>query len=255
MPHARNGDTRVRFEELGGPRDAPALALVFGFGMTLHEWAEFGYVARLQDRFRLVAIEPRGHGGSSSPRAPEAYRLDDLASDVLAVLDHLELSRALVWGYSLGAKIALALAAARPERVSGLVLGGLELRAAGEPRGDLVTDTLARGGDAWRALWQQMFAVPPATAERLARVDAPALIALRRAEFAWDSLADAARRVAAPCLLYAGEACFFRDATRDAARLFARSRYVERAGANHFAVMLEAAWICREVAAESGRLS
>ncbi|HET8726813.1 MAG TPA: alpha/beta fold hydrolase [Alphaproteobacteria bacterium] len=249
MPYARNGDVLVHFEDFEGPQAAPVVALVFGIGMPLQEWVDFGYVERLRDSFRVVAIEPRGHGRSSCPREPDAYELGHMASDIRTVLDGLEIPRVIVWGYSLGAKIALAFASSAPDRIEGMVLGGFEPHSEVDPSNDVVAATLARGGAAWRDLWQQMFDVPPATADRLARADTRALRALRQAEGGWETLADAPRRITAPCLLYAGEHCFFRDAVRDMAGRFADARLVERNGANHFELMPDSGWICAHVRA------
>ncbi len=247
MPHAKNGTLWIHYEELGGERDLPPLVLVFGFGMSLRDWVDLGYVAPLQEAFRLIAVEPRGHGASDGSTNADDYHLDLLASDVVAVMDHLAIEKAILWGYSLGAKIVLALTRRRPERLAGLVVGGFELASEVRIDDDLVVDTLRKGGAAWRDLWGRMMALPPPMADRLSHVDTGALIALREAEGRWESLAGVPDIIAVPCLLYAGEHCFGRDVVRAAARSIASSRYVERAGLTHFQVLGESAWICIEV--------
>ncbi|MBN9620419.1 MAG: alpha/beta fold hydrolase, partial [Actinobacteria bacterium] len=76
-----------------------------------------GLAPALAERFRLIRIETRGHGGSPTPPATGPVTLADLAADVLAVLDELGVNRAHVAGLSLGGLTALWLAAHAPHRV------------------------------------------------------------------------------------------------------------------------------------------
>ncbi len=71
---------------------------------------------------RVVSYDARGHGVSSPAPAPDAYGYDELSADLLAVLDELELDRAVLAGGSMGAHTILRLALDVPERVAGLVV-------------------------------------------------------------------------------------------------------------------------------------
>src|SRR5271165_7027580 len=70
---------------------------------------------------RAIAYDNRGSGASSVTPGP--YTIGQLAGDALALLDHLSIDRADVFGMSMGGMIAQALAISRPERVRHLVLG------------------------------------------------------------------------------------------------------------------------------------
>jgi pimeloyl-ACP methyl ester carboxylesterase len=70
----------------------------------------------------VIAYDARGHGRSSPAPDPAAYAYESLAQDLLAVLDALDLPRAVLAGASMGAHTALRLALSAPERVAGLVL-------------------------------------------------------------------------------------------------------------------------------------
>jgi pimeloyl-ACP methyl ester carboxylesterase len=70
---------------------------------------------------RALAVDLRGHG-ESDPADDGVYDVPALAGDVKAVADHFALRRFLLVGHSLGATVAIAYAAAHPERVAGLVL-------------------------------------------------------------------------------------------------------------------------------------
>lgn len=67
---------------------------------------------------RVVALDLRGHGGSS----PAAYALSDLAGDVADLFQHLQLERAVLLGWSLGAQVALASLRLLGRRVERLAL-------------------------------------------------------------------------------------------------------------------------------------
>jgi pimeloyl-ACP methyl ester carboxylesterase len=75
--------------------------------------------------YRVVAMDNRGHGQSGKLYDPAAYTSDLMAEDALRLLDHLGIKRADVMGYSMGARISAHLALRHPERVRGLMMGGL----------------------------------------------------------------------------------------------------------------------------------
>lgn len=110
--------TVVLHHQLTGPSDAPVLVLVGSLGTTLELWQPL--VARLSRRWRVVAVDIRGHGGS--PVATGRTNVGDLAGDVLALLDSLGVRRFGYCGLSLGGAIGQVIAALRPARVGALVL-------------------------------------------------------------------------------------------------------------------------------------
>lgn len=71
---------------------------------------------------RVVLLDLLGHGNSDKPRHAAEYRLDVYCDEVVALLDHLRLERAVLGGISLGANVSLQVAVQHPERVRGLVL-------------------------------------------------------------------------------------------------------------------------------------
>jgi pimeloyl-ACP methyl ester carboxylesterase len=105
------------------------IVLVHGFASTAQvNWRHPGWVGTLTEAGRrVIALDNRGHGGSSKLYDPGAYHSAVMAEDVRALLDHLDLERADVMGYSMGARIAAFFALAHPQRLRRLVLGGLGL--------------------------------------------------------------------------------------------------------------------------------
>ncbi len=115
-------DVPARTEDRGEP-----ILLVHGFAST-HQinWINPRWVETLtQAGRRVIAFDNRGHGASEKLYAPEAYDSSLMASDATNLLDHLDIGRADVMGYSMGARIGAYLALDGPGRVRSLILGGL----------------------------------------------------------------------------------------------------------------------------------
>jgi len=117
MPFLKIGDCVHRYLDEGA-KELPALLLANSLGTDLHIWDEVA--ARLARHFRVIRYDKRGHGLTEAPTPP--YTVDDLAADIVGLLDHLEIGRALVCGISVGGLIAQAFALSHPERVRALVL-------------------------------------------------------------------------------------------------------------------------------------
>lgn len=100
------------------------VVLLHGFIMNMESnWIDGGVFEALSDEYRVVAFDLRGHGSSGKPHDAERYGLE-MVNDVLRLIDHLELERVHVVGYSLGGILALKLIDLAPERLFSLVLGG-----------------------------------------------------------------------------------------------------------------------------------
>jgi pimeloyl-ACP methyl ester carboxylesterase len=106
--------------------DEPVL-LVHGFASNVHaNWIGPGWVRDLTGAgYRVIAFDHRGHGKSSASYEPADYAPSKMAGDAAALLDHLGIGRAHVFGYSMGARVSTFLALEHPERVATLILGGL----------------------------------------------------------------------------------------------------------------------------------
>lgn len=109
-----------------GDRSEPIL-LIHGFASNhavnwvFPQWAK----TLTADGRHVILYDVRGHGRSEKRYDPDEYRIEVLAQDAIALLDHLKLPRVDVMGYSMGARIAAFLQRMAPERVRALVLGGL----------------------------------------------------------------------------------------------------------------------------------
>src|SRR5262245_10804358 len=124
MPSFRHGQVELVYLDEGA---GEPVVLVHGFASNAAvNWVHPGWVATLtRAGRRAIALDLRGHGASTKLYDPAAYHSAVMAQDVGALIDHLGLPNADVMGYSMGARIAAFLALAQPQRVRGLILGGL----------------------------------------------------------------------------------------------------------------------------------
>jgi pimeloyl-ACP methyl ester carboxylesterase len=108
--------------------DGPPIVLVHGLSSNSRIWDDVA--ARLAERYRVVALDQRGHGLSDRPT--DGYGFDKMVGDLLRLIDALELERPALVGHSWGGNVALELAARHPDVVRALVLvdgGFIELSA------------------------------------------------------------------------------------------------------------------------------
>jgi pimeloyl-ACP methyl ester carboxylesterase len=127
MPSFKNGDVEIAYLDEG---DGEPIVLVHGFASTKEvNWVQPGWVSALNRAGRrAIALDNRGHGASSKLYDPAAYHSATMADDVRALLDHLNIERADIMGYSMGARITAFLAVKHPERARSVILGGLGIR-------------------------------------------------------------------------------------------------------------------------------
>lgn len=118
MPHVLTADgIRVHYE-VAGRASAPPVVLVQGLAVDKHGW-DLQRVALLRNH-RVIALDNRGTGRSDKPEGP--YRLEQMADDVVSVLDHAGVDSAHVVGTSMGGAISQILTIAHPDRVRSLTL-------------------------------------------------------------------------------------------------------------------------------------
>jgi pimeloyl-ACP methyl ester carboxylesterase len=125
------------------PRDADVVVLaIHGVASSHMVWRPT--VRELADRVPACVLAPDLRGRGHSAALPSPYGFDAHVADLLATLDDAGVEKALVVGHSMGAYIATAIAAAHPERVSGLVLldGGLAVPSAFGPDADELIEAM-----------------------------------------------------------------------------------------------------------------
>ena len=102
-----------------GPREAPTIVLLHGFGASLQTWDAWG--TELEKQWRVVRIDVPAFG-LTGPAVNQDYSDEADVVRLLALFDQLDLPQAIVGGHSMGGRIAWNFAATHPERVSHLLL-------------------------------------------------------------------------------------------------------------------------------------
>jgi pimeloyl-ACP methyl ester carboxylesterase len=114
---------KIHYSDVGA---GEAVVLVHGFASTVeHNWGGTGWIAALSEKYRVIAVDVRGHGLSDKPHEPRSYGYASMGADVTRLMDHLGIERALLMGYSMGASIAIELMLSHPGRFRAIVLGGI----------------------------------------------------------------------------------------------------------------------------------
>jgi pimeloyl-ACP methyl ester carboxylesterase len=124
MPSFHNGAVEIAYLDEG--KGDPVL-LVHGFASSKNvNWVYPTWVSELKKHGRrVIALDNRGHGDSGKLYEPADYEIATMAGDVTALMDHLELERADIMGYSLGSRMTAILAQAAPQRLRSAIFGGI----------------------------------------------------------------------------------------------------------------------------------
>lgn len=247
MPEAVNpvDRTSIAYDITG---EGAAVVLLHGSALSRAMWRGLGYVGALAADFTVVRIDLRGHGRSGKPHDAESYRMPLVVGDVLAVLDAEGIASAAVAGYSFGARVGFALAAAAPERVERLAtLGGTYRAQQGQVARiffDGYLEELRRGGmdgfiNGLEAAGKQLDA---ATKVAFKANDPQALAAYFERTEEEPGLTEAElASLGMPVLLMAGTEDTARfDDSRRAAALMRAARFVPLPGRTHASTLFPA---------------
>jgi pimeloyl-ACP methyl ester carboxylesterase len=124
MPNFHNGAVEIAYLDEG---EGDPILLVHGFASTKNvNWVYPTWVSELKKNGRrVIALDNRGHGDSAKLYDVEAYRIPIMAGDVTALMDHLEIERADIMGYSLGGRMTAWLSLHQPQRLRSAIFGGI----------------------------------------------------------------------------------------------------------------------------------
>jgi pimeloyl-ACP methyl ester carboxylesterase len=124
MPSFHNGAVEIAYLDEG---EGDPILLVHGFASSKNvNWVYPTWVSELKKNGRrVIAFDNRGHGESSKLYDAADYEIATMAGDISALMDHLNIERADIMGYSLGSRMTAVLARHKPQRLRSAILGGI----------------------------------------------------------------------------------------------------------------------------------
>jgi len=132
---------KIHYETFG---EGKPIILVHGFTLSLkYNWVGPGWVDALKPLRRVVALDCRGFGESDKPHDPEAYGNENMAGDVLRLMDYLDIEKADIFGYSMGSGIACYLLANHRERLTSAIMAGIGDRFVLGPADEVRSNDMA----------------------------------------------------------------------------------------------------------------
>ena len=117
MPIANINGVNLNYELAG---KGPAVIFLHGGNGNARDWAN--QVPVLSTKYKVIAMDIRGHGKSEGPKSEEEYSIPIIAEDVLELLNLLGIKKCCLAGHSFGGFVALQFAVTHQDRLSGLVL-------------------------------------------------------------------------------------------------------------------------------------
>ena len=228
----------IAYDDITPPQGANrTILLIHGFASNRGEgWRRTGWYGALERRgMRVIALDQRGHGESDKLYDPGDYARDKLAADAFALLDHLGVGRADVFGYSMGTRTALAMALSDPSRVSNLILGGVggKLREPSPVVGTPMTDAMLADDPA--TITEPMLQSFRQFADEQGE-DRKALAAVSEVKnppFDWDAVGA----LPMPVLVVAGVGDNLAGPAEALARLFPHGKSMTIPGCDHFSAI------------------
>jgi 3-oxoadipate enol-lactonase len=141
MAFAQLKDVRIH-HDLAGSATAPVLVFSNSLGENFSMWEP--QIPEFQKQFRVLRYDTRGHGQSSVTPGP--YTIEQLARDVLTLLDELRFNRVYFCGLSMGGQIGMWLALNAPDRLQKLVLCNTAAKIGTPEMWNTRIETVRKGG-------------------------------------------------------------------------------------------------------------
>ncbi len=221
------------------------VVLVHGFPFDHSIWSPI--VPLLKDHARLILPDLRGFGQTPLPEGEQVYSIRELAGDILALLDRLEIEKAVLVGQSMGGYVSLAFAQLYPQRLAGLGLVSTQASAdSPEKRQGRMkqADAVRRKGvaRALEGMAEKLTSKPelvPAVREVINRQNPATVIAALKAMAERRDSTENLAGIGVPAVVIAGaeDAVIPLERSQEMNRLLGWSWLVEIAGGGHMLMM------------------
>lgn len=235
MPYANNDGIHIYYEVVG---EGTPIVLVDGLTGSIEIWERFGYVKPLAEKYKLILVDPRGRGKSDKPHKPVEYSMKYMVSDLVAVLDDLNIKKAVYWGYSMGGRIGLAIGKYARKRFNALVIGGVGLiERDSQKEIDEMKSFLERFDNEQELIKKYMGEGWPEDFEEWNRkkwlsTDYDALRAYCK-YYENIGMADHLPKITTPCLIYAGTEDRIYAEAKNCAEIMQNAEFISFSGMGH----------------------
>ena len=213
-----SGAAAIHFIEAG---EGEPVILHHGNTGSVNGWLRTGIFQALSDNYRVIAMDARGHGKSDKPHDVASYG-KEMSEDIIRLMDHLDIEKAHIVGYSMGTRVFAKALTDQEDRFLSAVFGGFAP----------VWDWTREDEDQVKIRSEQMLANPP---QRL--VDqGQDTIALATLVLGFSELAvtdDALRSLSLPIIAIVGSEDFLYESVIEFSELLPRMELVVIEGANH----------------------
>ena len=227
------------------------LLLHHGLFGSHRDWFDAGYVEALQEDFRLILMDARGHGRSDRSLDPMDFRPEAFADDITAIMDELGIHNLHVFGYGFGALVGLELLLKHPDRVRIVMMGGASpfvTEAMREDWRDLATRIRSQGLARVLAALHDDRRLPYLPRHEEGEGEQAAALVLLEALAGWEPRPENGRMsVNSPVAMFTGESDPAAGEVEDARRRIHRARFVSIPGEDHAGLFLEREALIAEI--------
>ena len=251
------GDAAIHYRAEGLGSGKPVIAFINSLGTDFRIWD--AVMAELGDAYAYVLHDKRGHGLSGTGTPP--YSIETHAGDLIALLDHLKVEKAVIWGLSVGGLIAQATYASRPDLVRGLVLSNTAHKIGTPEMWNARIDTILQNGLSGMIdpIMERWFTPAFRTDDNAVYAGCRAMLARQPVDGYCGTCAairdadytDATTRIAVPTLCVVGDqdGSTSPDLVKSLATLIPASAYAEIVGCGHIPCIEQPATYSATVAA------
>ncbi|MFC1823366.1 alpha/beta fold hydrolase [Thermodesulfobacteriota bacterium] len=149
-----------------GAGSGPTVVLCHGFPEIGYSW-RYQIPALAEAGFRVIVPDQRGYGASDAPDAVEDYTLEHLTSDLVGILDHYEIEKAVFAGHDWGGFVVWCMPLAFPDRTAGVI--GVNTPFMPFPGTSLLRETFSNDEDLY-ILWFQQEGIAEGVMDSRARL-------------------------------------------------------------------------------------
>lgn len=204
------------------------LILHHGLAQWGEDWAKAGWLDLFEDR-KVIVIDALGHGRSDRPSTRSAYSVEKRAEAMIQVTDQEGIDEFVVFGFSMGGRAAVELAVSGPDRVRGLIVGGMHGLKPSIDQRNLERRINVLRSNKWSLVERAVGARP----EDGRNNDPEALALSTEAVLDWRGAEDRMSKLDVPSLVYCGTQDSLLEYAKRTAELIPECDFIELPSTTH----------------------